>query len=183
MRRSRSGRTAAGWLAVALVVMAQAGCQGGYRIIISSSMEPTLHCAKPDEGCEAREPDQVREVQDATPSRGDIIGFAAPRLAETKCEGGGIYVKRVIGLPGERIALKDGRVFVNGRRLAEPYVRAANRDEDTVPVRRVPRRSYFVLGDNRADSCDSRDWGFVPQETIVGRVIEIKRGRRTIELH
>jgi len=77
------------------------------------------------------------------------------------------YVKRVIGVPGDVVLGKGGRVYVNGRRLREPYVRSV-RDEEFGPFK-VPADAYFVLGDNRDDSRDSRHWGFVPRKLVKGR--------------
>jgi signal peptidase I len=174
------------WIAVALIAMAQAGCQGGGVRILSSSMEPTLHCAKPGPGCESKTADYVRQVPDDTLERGNIIAFKVPPRTPVKCgnpkETVLIFVKRLIGLPGERWSISNGFVYINGRRLHEPYVPLDERDRLSFPGGRVPKRKYFVLGDNRIMSCDSRIWGYVPAKRVIARVIAIERGNRTIKL-
>jgi signal peptidase I len=176
---------ASAWIAVALIVMAQAGCQGGVRIL-SSSMEPTLHCAKPGRGCESKTADYVRQVPDTTLERGDIIAFKVPPRTPIKCgDRSGtvrIFVKRLIGLPGERWSISNGFVYINGRQLREPYVPLRERDRLSFPGGPVPKGKYFVLGDNRIISCDSRIWGYVPEKSVIARVIAIERGKRTIKL-
>ena len=97
------------------------------------------------------------------PKRGDIIVFLYPRDPRQT------FVKRVIGLPGETVAIKDGQVFVNARPLPEPYrVNAAHGD---MPPRFVPHDQYFVMGDNRDFSDDSRFWGQLPTRDILGRAV------------
>lgn len=100
------------------------------------------------------------------PQRGDIAVFRL-RIGRNRA-----LVKRVIGLPGDGVLIDQGRVFVNGQRVNEPYVRFPLADEvypeDGEPVE-VPDGSYFVLGDNRPESFDSRDDWFVPVEYLVGR--------------
>ena len=76
-------------------------------------------------------------------------------------------VKRVIGLPGDVIDIDSGQVIRNGKHLDEPYV--VHQDARTFDPVRVPQSSYYVLGDNRLISSDSRHWGFVPEEHIIGR--------------
>lgn len=95
--------------------------------------------------------------------RGDVIAFHhdAP-TAET-------YIKRVVGLPGERVDVHDGVVRVDGRPLAEPYVRF--RDTRSAPPTVVPPGAYYVLGDNRADSDDSRNWGVLHADDVVGKAV------------
>lgn len=78
------------------------------------------------------------------------------------------YIKRMIGLPGDRVVITDGMVSVNGRTLYEPY-RADQGYTNGEWV--VPEGEYFVLGDNRNHSSDSRDWGFVKQEWMVGKAL------------
>jgi signal peptidase I len=96
-------------------------------------------------------------------TRGDIIAFHHDGpTPET-------YIKRVIGLPGDRIRIDRGKVFVNGTPLDEPYVRYA--DSRSFPEVTVPEGSLYVLGDNRADSDDSRFWGFVPENAVLGKAI------------
>ncbi len=95
--------------------------------------------------------------------RGDVIAFRhdAP-TTET-------YIKRVVGLPGERVDVRDGTVTIDGRPLPEPYVRFA--DKRSAPAVVVPPHAYYVLGDNRADSDDSRNWGVVHDGDVVGKAV------------
>jgi signal peptidase I len=101
------------------------------------------------------------------PERGDVIVFRAPPDPSQD------YVKRVIGLPGDTITLKGTTVIVDGTTLNETYVAA--QDQGVPPGARtisnlvVPADDFFVLGDNRAVSSDSRIWGFVPRQNIIGR--------------
>ena len=99
------------------------------------------------------------------PTYGDVIVFRFPRDPQQN------FVKRIIGLPGDRIRFEDGAVFVNSLPLDEPYVMKEN--ATTVPLRGewlVPEDAYYVLGDNRARSDDSRNWGTVPRDHVVGKV-------------
>jgi signal peptidase I len=95
------------------------------------------------------------------PQRGDIIAF---RHEENRSL---VYLKRVIGVPGDRVSIERGTVTVNGRVLEEKYVRY--RDERSAAPVAVPPGALYVLGDNRANSEDSRSWGFVGMNDIVGR--------------
>lgn len=95
------------------------------------------------------------------PRRGDIVIFRYPRDPSQT------FVKRVIGLPGDTIAITQGQVLIDGQRLREPYrIKPAHGD---MPARFVPHDSYFVMGDNRDYSDDSRFWGDLPRADIVGR--------------
>lgn len=102
------------------------------------------------------------------PQRGDVIVFRAPPSTGNP---GSDYIKRVIGMPGDEVTIKNDKVYVNGKALDEPYVH----NEPTIvePWGKnhwvVPEGEYFVLGDNRLDSSDSRYWGFVPAENIIGK--------------
>jgi signal peptidase I len=143
----------------------------------SSSMEPTLHCARPAAGCEAERQDRVLvsrvvyRLRD--PHRGDLVAFRAPSAGALACglAGGGTYVKRLIALPGERWQEKDGFLYVDRKKLDEPYVKPDRRDSETTPERTVPKGQYVMLGDNRSSSCDSRRWGTVPRKNLIGPVI------------
>ncbi|HST25093.1 MAG TPA: signal peptidase I [Gaiellaceae bacterium] len=149
-----------------------------YRIP-SSSMEPTLHCAKPGQGCQAHFSDRVLAcricLDFSSPSRGDIIVFKTPPEAAQRCGEGGTFVKRLIGLPGDRIH-ENGRgyIFVDGKKLNEPYVQTTARLADTSNFNHnwgpIPKGQYFFMGDNRAESCDSRQWGTVPRGNLIGVV-------------
>ncbi|MDP9380328.1 MAG: signal peptidase I [Chloroflexota bacterium] len=103
------------------------------------------------------------------PQHGDVIVFHAPR------DPGKDYIKRVIGVPGDFIEIREGRVWRNGQQLHEPYLDAANRAESGYPGQReqwtVPTDNLFVLGDNRLGSSDSRTWGFVPYDNVVGKAV------------
>jgi signal peptidase I len=168
-------------VAVAIVLAVKAWIVNPYRIP-SPSMEPTLHCARPEPFCEAAHSDRVLAnrfiYHFRDPKRGEIVVFHAPKAAERECIGG-IFVKRIIGLPGDVWAERNGYTYINGRRLAEPYLKAGRRDaqtktlRDLPPVgtlRRIPSGMYLMEGDNRAHSCDSRVWGLVPRDRIVGKV-------------
>ena len=95
------------------------------------------------------------------PVYGDVVAFSYP-IDPSKN-----LVKRVIGLPGDVIAIESGYVIRNGQKLPESYV--VSRDRRTISEVTVPADSYYVLGDNRRRSTDSRDWGFVPSDHIIGR--------------
>jgi signal peptidase I len=142
----------------------------------SSSMEPTLHCARPAAGCEAEHPDRLLvEPLQSDPSRGDILAFRTPRRAAMQCGAGGVFIKRLIGLPGESWNVQNGNVYINGKVLLEPYIEPQRRDDETLPVHAIPQRMYLMLGDSRNQSCDSRRWGYVPRENIIGKVVKIYR--------
>ena len=97
------------------------------------------------------------------PSHGQIIAFHHDSPAPE------IFIKRIIGLPGDRVAIDKGRVRVNGAPLDEPYVRFP--DRRTFAQITVPQGALYVLGDNRADSDDSRFWGFVRQDQVLGKAL------------
>ena len=143
-----------------------------YRIP-SSTMEPTLRCGKPGPGCTGSTDDRiiVPRFLFKSAERGDLIAFKTPPLARVRCGAGGIFVKRVVGLPGEKIGERSGAIVLNGRALREPYVERKRRDNQTYAPRRVPADAYYVLGDNRAQSCDSRVFGPVPKKNVIGRVV------------
>jgi signal peptidase I len=164
-------------VAVGAVLAIKAWVVNPYRIP-SSSMEPTLHCAAPGAGCEARFSDRVLAnrfiYHFRSPHREEIIVFKTPPAAE-RCEngaGGETFVKRIIGLPGETIRERRGTILVNGKPLDESYVQAADRDQRSGQWQ-VPQGEYFMMGDNRSSSCDSRDWGAVPRENLIGPVFAI----------
>lgn len=159
-------------VAVVFVLVFEAEVAKPYRIP-SASMEPTLHCARPAEGCQAATSDRVIADRLAYrfhgPRRGDIVVFTAPSEAARRCQSGGTFVKRVVGLPGERLSAHGGRVFVNGRRIDEAAYLQRGVFTALLPTT-VPQGTYFVMGDNRGDSCDSRAWGTVPRRNVIGRV-------------
>jgi signal peptidase I len=168
--------------AVAIVIAVKAWVINPYRIP-SPSMEPTLHCARPEPECEASSSDRILANRFIyhfhDPRRGDIVVFHAPPEAARECTGG-IFVKRIIGLPGETWAERKGVTYIDGHRLVESYIPAARRDADTktllaIPpvgkLKRIPKGTYLMEGDNRAHSCDSRVWGLVPRAKIIGKVV------------
>jgi signal peptidase I len=180
-RLPKPARVALDWTltiigAVAIVLAIKAWVVNPYRIP-SSSMEPTLLCARPAPGCTARFSDRVLAdrliYHFRNPRRGEIIVFKTPARAREVCEGSSgssVFVKRLIGLPGETISEKRGYVYINGKKLIENYIQPVRRDLRNYKAKRIPNGMYFFMGDNRASSCDSRDWGPVPRANLIGKV-------------
>lgn len=97
--------------------------------------------------------------------RGDMVVFWYPHDV-TKS-----YIKRVIGLPGDTVEIDSGQVIVNGAPLSESYVPNEYRDRSSYSARTVPAGNYFVLGDHRSSSNDSRNWGYVERKYIYGKAV------------
>jgi serine/threonine-protein kinase len=175
----RSWRVTIDWLvtivgAILIVLAIKQWVVNPYRIP-SSSMEPTLHCARPGNECEAGISDRVLACRFCyhlwSPKRGDIIVFNTPPQAAQDCGSGGVFVKRLIGLPGETWEERNGYVYINGKKLDEPYIKPDRRDPDTHGPQKIPSGHYFMMGDNRRSSCDSRRWGTVSHDELIGKVI------------
>ncbi len=143
-------------LVLAVVIFVLVNTLTGRYEVQSISMEPTLH-----EG-------QYLIVSKVSywlhpPQRGDVVVLDPPDQRSTIP-----YIKRVVGLPGEHIEVRDGRVWVDGIALNEPYVSGpALYDEDVI----LRAGEYLVLGDNRNNSSDSHVWGTLPRDNIVGKTI------------
>lgn len=99
------------------------------------------------------------------PQRGDVIVFKYP-----PDPGREPYIKRVIGLPGDEVRIDNGNVYINGELLVEPYLTVVTNQGGEW---RVPEDSLFVMGDNRNNSSDSRSWGMVPLENVIGKGLVI----------
>jgi signal peptidase I len=160
-------------LAAAFVLVFEAEVAKPYRIP-SSSMEPTLHCAKPGAWCEARFSDRVivnrLAYRFGDPKRGQIVVFNAPAAAARQCGEGGTFVKRLVGLPHDVLTERDGILLVNGRPLPAGWGYDIAQDT-TVGTWKVPAGGYFFVGDDRPHSCDSRTWGSVPRHDLIGPLL------------
>lgn len=97
--------------------------------------------------------------------RGDMVVFWYPNDQSKS------YIKRVIGTPGDRVEVDHGIVIVNGSKLEESYVPDEYRDETSLPPQVIPPDEYFVLGDHRSSSHDSRSWGLVPRRFVYGKAV------------
>ncbi len=96
------------------------------------------------------------------PTRGEIIVFRYPEDPSKD------FVKRVVGLPGETVEVRSGTVYINGVALSEPYLQRS--DKSSARLLNLEEKEYYVIGDNRRNSNDSRAWGIVPEANIVGKV-------------
>jgi len=154
------------------------------RFIPSSSMEPTLLI-------DDRLIIDKLSFRWRKPERGEIVVFNPPNTPVVP-DASKVYIKRVIGLPGDRVSIHDGKVFVNDAPLNEPYIAAPPNytlptQDDALcpncfrppniqngkdyPFFTVPEGKYWVMGDNRNNSLDSHMWGFLPEENLVGRAM------------
>ena len=167
-------------VAVGAVLAIKAWVVNPYRIP-SSSMEPTLHCAEPEDGCEAQFSDRVLAnrfiYHFRDPHRGEIVVFETPPRAAQACQNGGgagqTFVKRLIGLPGETVQERGGTVYIDDRPLNEPYLQPDRRDDRSTKAVLLGSDEYFMMGDNRISSCDSRQWGPVPHANLIGPVFAV----------
>ncbi len=97
--------------------------------------------------------------------KGDIVVFWYPKDRSKS------FIKRVLAVPGDDVEIRSGSVYINGMKVEEPYLDPGFRDRDSLGKRVVPPDHYFVLGDHRSSSNDSRNWGFVPRDLIYGKAV------------
>ena len=152
------------------------------RWIPSGSMEPTLHGTPNQWEADKIIVDKL-SYKFSVPQRGDVVVFS-PTEALQKEDFQDAFIKRIIGLPGDKVQLKDGKVFINDKLLQEEKYLGSIQNTSTEAVctsgstqpflsktQTIPSGSYLVLGDNRGSSYDSRCWGVVPRENIIGRAV------------
>jgi signal peptidase I len=179
---ARVRREILGWFWVGLAFLLVNGTLGQARVIPSGSMENTLlvgdHLIMSRVGYDAGIPfTNLHLSLWRNPKRQQIIIFKPPYGGSNKPD----LIKRVIGLPGDRVDIHDGFVWINGQKLKEIYTTGPT--ELPYPSERlssfhglpltVPPDQYFVMGDNRGDSYDSRFWGCVPRKSIIGTPVAI----------
>jgi signal peptidase I len=134
------------------------------RYIVSESMAPALQVN-----------DRViiqKFSKDSAPQRGDIVLFHPPDRAReiyAELDPKVPFLFRVVGLPGETIAIKQGKVYINNQPITEPYITQPATED--LPSIQVPANSFIVLGDNRNNAFDSRYWGAVPRDRILGKAV------------
>jgi len=134
------------------------------RYIPSSSMEPTLQIG--DRIAVEKLSYRWRE-----PQRGDVVVFYPPGETDRQRA----YIKRIVGLPGDRLQIQNGQVYANGVPLPEPYIAEpldyalVKPDGEEAATLTVPPGSYWVMGDNRNNSNDSHVWGYLPRRNLIGR--------------
>ncbi len=150
------------------------------RWIPSGSMEPTLHGTPNQWEADKIIVDKLK-YRFSEPQRGDIVVFSPTQELQRE-QYQDAFIKRVIGLPGERVELRDGKVFINGKPIVENYLAANQTTSVDVCTsgqnppflqspHTIPKDQYLVLGDNRTQSYDGRCWGLVPRGNIIGRAV------------
>jgi signal peptidase I len=142
-------------LAVAIVLALALRSMVRVYAIPSASMHPTLRVG-----------DHIVVVPDRHPARGEVIVFRSPGSPDE------LMVKRIIAAPGDLIATTNGRVTIGSHALPEPYL-ADPAASGAIQPQIVPAGCYYVLGDNRANSWDSRSWGVLPRDLVVGRAVMV----------
>ena len=166
-RLGRNARVTLEWVGVVVLALVAAFLVKTFVLqtffIPSASMEPTLHVG--DRVFVNKLAYNFHSVR-----RGDVVVFTLPP-GESAGTGVDDLIKRVIGLPGETIEARDGRIYIDGRALAEPWLPAGVSPVAGLPLvkLRIPPNHYFLMGDNRGDSSDSRHFGPIPDNLIVGR--------------
>ena len=165
----RVWREIMGWVWVILAFLLIQSSLVQARVIPSGSIEQTLligdHLLVSRFGYDAGVPMTGWHVSLwRDPHRQQVIVFHPP------LPGANDFIKRVIGVPGDKLEIRRGAVWINGEILVEPYVSSPMNPNETYPYQSVtvPPESYFVMGDNRGNSFDSRYWGFVPRENVIG---------------
>ncbi len=123
-------------------------------VVVGSSMEPNL-----EDGQRLLVNKVVYDLRQ--PQRGEVIVFQPPTGRSVD------FIKRIIGLPGDTVEIKDGAVYINDSAIDEPYIKAA--PSYTMAKEEIPEGEYFVLGDNRNNSNDSHSWGPLPEQNIIGK--------------
>jgi signal peptidase I len=171
--RGKVIREIVGWIWVAAIFLLINAALGQARVIPSSSMEKTLligdHLIMSRVGYDAGIPFTKWHVSLwRDPHRHQIVIFRPPASPNEPD-----LVKRVIGMPGDTVEIKSGAVWINGQRQVEPYILEPMDPYQHFGPFQVPPQNYFVMGDNRNNSNDSRYWGFLPRSAIIGTPVLI----------
>lgn len=169
----RIQREVVGWMWVVLIFLLVNGTLGQARVIPSGSMENTLligdHLIMSRIGYDAGVPfTHLHLSLWRNPKRGQLVIFTPFVPQETSD-----IVKRVIGLPGETVDIHEGSVWINGQKLSEKYTTGPSEPYDMHTPYKIPQDCYFVMGDNRGNSYDSRFTGCVPRKNIIGTPVMI----------
>ncbi len=170
--QKRVTRELISWLWVILAFLFIHGTMVQARVIPSPSMEKTLligdHLLVSRFGYDAQVPfTSLHVTLWRNPVRQQVVVFRAP------LPGSPDFIKRIVGVPGDKLEIRDGAVWINGRPLEEPYLVGTTPQDERWGPQTVPPGHYFVMGDNRSNSFDSRYWGFLSREAILGTPVVI----------